>query len=53
MFIPQTLCDPTNLLTLQIQPFPSMHQQEMKSDSIIITDRKEILFTAQMKGIAY
>ena len=50
MFIPQTLCDPTNLLTLQFQPCPSMHQPEMKST---ITDRKEILFTAQIKGIAY
>ena len=50
MFIPQTLCDPTNLLTLQFQPCPSMHQPEMKST---ITDRKEILFTAQIKGISY
>ena len=47
---PSTLYDPTNILTLQFQPCPSMHQPEMKST---VTDKKEILFTAQMKGIAY
>ena len=48
MFIPQTLYDPTNLLTLQFQPCPSMHQPDMKST---ITDRKEILFTAKLKEL--
>ena len=47
---PSTSYDPTNLVTLQFQPYTSMHQSEMKST---VTDSKKILFTAQMKGIAY